>query len=629
MACTPQNDLNCYFNGEWMRKHKSKIPFDSFKEIQGKINGNVNKIINRIVSNPSNRTECIISKFHQSYDQRFSAMGFIRSLLEKIDHIQSVRDLTKVVCTLISYDISTFLDIDVCVNYEEPKIFIMSVGDGDTVLGSRELYLGIPVDPIQKKANMKLFKSYNEVIDIVESTINQTGIKTDPMFKEDIKLFEFVVSKYLNDVDEENDPFAISNKISPKDFRDRFDFEDFWTTIISTFNREDNQIKYSNERYLTFLKRFFKEGDSLRIVKAYLSFRLIMTYGYYLPDAERFSQIYARPYDPLKIYVDTVISLFGKHIEDIFEQENKVPSKRYAIANTIMKSMLKFCRSYWEKTKLFDESTKVEAIKKLSATTYIMGRLPGKRLDIGLDLAMSTDLFQNMALLSEENTFNLFNKIGITYDQSDLGMLGICSCVLNAYCFQDLNMIYIPTAMLISDLFIDETQSLLYNYGGLGSVVGHEVMHLFDNSGSVYDSKGNLHDWWSERDRESYEKEVQKIRNHYETLMVNGFSLNPSNTIGEDIADICGLKISLRSFLAKKGQKSSDLTLFFKRWADIWKHVYDDHRLSRLITTDVHSPHVIRINAPFAHMQEYYDTFGPIPSDMVYVPPGQRCRLMD
>lgn len=628
MSCTPQNDMNCYFNKDWIRKNQDRMPYDSFKDIQYNINNQIDQIVRTIISNPQTKADRLICDFDRSYHQRLSSKTFLRDLLNKVSLVKTVEQLADIVIILATYSIESIININIALNYQAPKIYMLAFDEIDTTIARDNLRQSLSLDNKQRESTMRIYQKYVSVIESVVRCMRKIGVDVSPAFEEDVKLFEFVVSKSLLTSEEEGDPFAVSNQLSPEDFCRTFDQGDFWKIIIQKLNKQNTPVRYSNPRYLHMLKNMLKNNDSLQMIKSYISYRIVLNFGLYLEEPEVYTKLREEPLIPQKIYVGLISSMFGKYIEDIYEQHNKISKKRYQIADEILSSMINYCKLYWAKTTLFEESTKKEAIKKLSNTKYIVGHFPSN-FNVNLLPEMTTDLFHNICAISQSSSKLLMNKIGQLYDNT-FDFFGIYSYVINAYCFQDLNLIYIPTVMIVSDLFVDDKHSILYNYGGLGSVVGHELMHLFDNFGSLFDYEGNLHDWWTKSDREHYDREISKIVRHYDTIQVRDFNLNTSNTIGEDIADVCGLKISLRAFLSQhKISNNDELIIFFKRWASIWKHVYDNNKLEHMIQTDPHSPHVVRINSPFSHMKEYYAVFNLQKTDQGYLPPNARCELMD
>jgi predicted metalloendopeptidase len=117
---------------------------------------------------------------------------------------------------------------------------------------------------------------------------------------------------------------------------------------------------------------------------------------------------------------------------------------------------------------------------------------------------------------------------------------------VNAYYHPSHNEIVFPAAIL-QPPFFDASADLAVQYGSLGSVVGHEMTHGFDDQGRKYDSEGNLRDWWSNEDATEYERRAQKMIEQATRVEIYGNQLNGQLTCGENIADLGGVKLALRA----------------------------------------------------------------------------------
>ena len=141
---------------------------------------------------------------------------------------------------------------------------------------------------------------------------------------------------------------------------------------------------------------------------------------------------------------------------------------------------------------------------------------------------------------------------------------------VNAYYYPQLNEIVFPLAILQKPFF-DINQSDCKNYAGIGSVIGHEIIHAFDDEGMKYDGNGNLNNLWTKKDIESYKKESKKIINQYNKYMLYGYNINGSLTQGENIADLGGVKIALKAFMKFYNKDDKSIKKFFIYWASIQK----------------------------------------------------------
>lgn len=159
------------------------------------------------------------------------------------------------------------------------------------------------------------------------------------------------------------------------------------------------------------------------------------------------------------------------------------------------------------------------------------------------------------------------------------------------------------------------------NYAAIGSIIGHEITHGFDDEGSQFDSQGNLVDWWQEETKEAYLEKARCIIEQYGnfTEPQTELSVNGINTQGENIADNGGIKeafLAYKSYVEKNGeeQKLPNLSyttrqLFWISAAQSWCSVSRPERTKLEIILDPHSPEIFRVNGPLGNMKEFSEDF--------------------
>lgn len=171
------------------------------------------------------------------------------------------------------------------------------------------------------------------------------------------------------------------------------------------------------------------------------------------------------------------------------------------------------------------------------------------------------------------------------------------------------------------------------NYGAIGSIIGHEMGHGFDNSGSKFDADGNRIDWWTAEDHKQFEKRTAKLLKQYNTFtVVDGTHVNGELTQGENISDLSGLSIAYKAFKANyKGTAVIDgytpEQRFFLGWAQIRMRKYRDEFLLLQIEINPHAPAEFRTNGVLRNMPEFYQAFDVKPGDGMYLPEEDRVKV--
>jgi len=278
------------------------------------------------------------------------------------------------------------------------------------------------------------------------------------------------------------------------------------------------------------------------------------------------------------------------------------------------------------------DETRAKALDKLNKFTPKIG-YPDKWRDYSKLTIVPDDLIANLeAVTTFAQEFN-FSKIGTPIDRDEWGMT---PQTVNAYYHPLYNEIVFPAAILQPPFFNLEADDAV-NYGGIGSVIGHEIGHGFDDQGSKFDGDGNLNDWWSEEDRAKFEALTRKLIDQYEALHPSNapeVHVNGALTIGENIGDLGGAcvayqayKISLQGAPAPVIDGLTGEQRFFIGYAQIWNGKLRPEETKRLIATDPHSPAEFRANQILKNLPEFYEAFGVVEGDPLWLPESERVRI--
>lgn len=639
-VCTPQNDLDCYFNHEWKKKNskylKYKSTINNFLILQEEIDDSLIDFVLKAGFGKNNIQDNLV-RFRQSYFQRKATHNNISLLIEKIQDIKSIHDLANIIKILNRNGIYSLFDIGVVSHHREPDTYTFYIGEMNLSLDNANEYSSDNKDRIHIFEN-----SLANIYDFITAKWNYS-MSSSKLFVQHVIVFEIIVSKITLDLKDSHNPKIINNSKIYPDFLDTFDYNNFWQIILNEYCDENTYISYPNVEQLIMIKFILKNmnEDDLAMIKDFLVYCVVKKYGLFTDMLQALSNISYENTTEKTIFSELIYETFGYYLQTIYEQENYNP-KKHAEIYSMFERMKSYCKMYFAQTNMFSRSTIDEAIKKLDYLDIIIGAS-----EYFVDLSglpkLEYNFYDNYSIISSfyfEKSMNLIGKkinrryISINND--------VFSFILNAYYDPRANIIFVPTS-IITDIFFDVNAPPLYNYGGLGSIIGHEMMHCFDNSGSQYDEVGHLRNWWTPYDYQKFNTEVDKVRQHYSKLSVNGTKINADVSTGENMADISGLKLSLRTYLLNyypnnfyngrlhnlNQKQKNDLKLFFERWAKIFRSVLRQSTQEYLLKNDVHAPDNIRINAPFSHLDEYYIIFDVKPTDKNYLAPDLRTKFLD
>lgn len=257
--------------------------------------------------------------------------------------------------------------------------------------------------------------------------------------------------------------------------------------------------------------------------------------------------------------------------------------------------------------------TKQQAMKKLDAIAVKIG-YPDKWKTYAFDVKRD-DFFGNSRRAAMFRIQENQAKLGKAIDRTEWNWT---PPTVNASYNPSMNDITFPAGIL-QPPFFDPRADDAVNYGSLGFVIGHEITHGFDDSGSQFDAEGNLKNWWTDADKKAYESRTDLVVKQYDAYEpLKGEHVNGKLTLGENIADIGGLKIAFAAYQNSLKGKPVPAPIegftgpqrFFLGAAAVWRNHIREAALSLRLKTDPHSPGISRVNGPLSNLPEFFDAFG-------------------
>jgi len=258
------------------------------------------------------------------------------------------------------------------------------------------------------------------------------------------------------------------------------------------------------------------------------------------------------------------------------------------------------------------EPTRSRALEKLAGFTYKIGYPDTWRDYSGLTIERGPHAGNRLRCAAFEHARQM-RRLGTPVDRSEWEMP---AHMVNAYYHPLLNEIVFPAGILQPPFFYAEADDAV-NYGGIGAVIGHEITHGFDDQGSRFDANGSLNDWWTEEARAEFSRRAEVLVQQYgEYEIIEGVRVNGKLTLGENIADLGGVKIAYRALheaIGKSAPEIDGLTpdqRFFIAFAAIWRQNVTDEYVRLLANVDPHSPNRLRVNATLSNVPAFAAAFG-------------------
>jgi putative endopeptidase len=379
------------------------------------------------------------------------------------------------------------------------------------------------------------------------------------------------------------------------------------------------------------------QATPLAVWKSYLRTHLIDSYARYLSSdfvAARFAFVTAitgqaeeqpRWKRGVRLIDEAEGEALGKlYVEKYFGAEAKVRMERL-VANLLATYRESIGSLDW-----MSPATRQEAQAKLALLTPKIG-YPKRWIDYRTLVISKDDLAGNVTRARAFEYERNLAKLGKPVDRDEWGMT---PQTVNAYYNPTLNEVVFPASVLQPPFFSLSADDAI-NYGAIGTVIGHEISHGFDDEGSQFDGTGNLREWWTAEDRKRFEDKTKRLVSQYSAFSpFAGYTVNGELTLGENIADNSGLEIAYKAYQRSLGGKPAPVIggtsgdeRFFYGFAQAFRGKARDAALLAQIKSDPHSPDEFRVNGAVRNHPAFYATFGVKPGDALYLPPEERVSI--
>jgi putative endopeptidase len=316
------------------------------------------------------------------------------------------------------------------------------------------------------------------------------------------------------------------------------------------------------------------------------------------------------------------------YVERYFPPESK--AKTEEMVGYILQSM----KAHLEKLDWMDEPTRQEALAKLAKFRVKIG-YPTRWHDYSSVNIAKDDLVGNIDRLQQwkraDNRAKLAEPVR-TWEFNDPPQ------EVNAYYTPDQNEIVFLAAILQPPFFNPDADPAV-NFGSIGTVVGHEVGHGFDDQGSHYDGSGKLRNWWTDASSRQFKDRAQRLVAQYNSYSpIPGVQVNGQLTLGENIGDLGGISMSYsayQKYVAAKYPNAAPPVIdgftgdqrFFLGFAQLWRNTMTDETARMLALTNPHSPGEFRTNGVVRNFDPWYEAFGVKETNTLFLPKSERISI--
>jgi len=641
----PGDDFFRYVNGTWF--DKTQIPADktrwgSFDELRQNTDNDALAILKEAAANkkldPKSDQAKAVNVYKTFMDTIYrNKIGItpLKPYLAKINAVKSITDVNKLLIEMESQGGLGFYSVGVSADAKNSNRNVVYLSTGSLGLPDRDYYVSDDKDSKEKRDKYVLH---------VARMLQFLGVKpADAKIQaEKVLALETEMARPRLDRVERRDRRKTYNPMTVADLQKLTPSVNWNGYLEGVGIGKVDSLIVSQPKYMTALEDIFK-ANKVEDWKAYLRWNLInKSTGVLTTDIETANwEFYSktltgalkqRPREEraLQVVNGTVGEALGKlYVEQKFPAEAKAKAKAM-IDNVFLAFENRINNLPW-----MTPATRKGAVEKLRKSTIKIG-YPDKWKDYSQleikGVEQGGNYFENMKNVARWGFAENIAELKKPVDKTEWGM---SPQTVNAYYNPSYNEIVFPAAIL-QPPFYDYKADDAVNYGGIGAVIGHEISHGFDDSGSRYNAEGNLVNWWTEDDLKQFTGLGGALASQYSALQpLPGTFVDGKFTLGENIGDLGGVNAAydgLQIAMKKSGNTAlidgyTPEQRFFISWATIWRSKMRDEAIKNQVKTDPHTPGMYRAFVPLQNVDAFYKAFDITESQKLFVKPENRVKI--
>ncbi|MCH7503918.1 MAG: peptidase M13 [Proteobacteria bacterium] len=633
----PGDDFFRYVNGVWLEETeipKDRASYGGFTILHEESQANVKVIIEEAATGDfaKGSDEQKVGDLYKSYmDMEARNARGVKPLQPEFDRIDAIADYDELAVYFAAANKRGFgmpFTLQQYVDYKDPTTYMMYTWQGGLGLPDREYYFND--DDNSTGLRQKYVEHVGRMLAIA-------GLPGGSEAAQTIMALETRMAEVHMRKEDTRDRVKLYKKI-PLDKLNGLMAKFNWAGYIEEAGIQDiDGLVVMMRDHMRALDDII-EDTNLETWKTYLSWAVLNEAAGRLDAAldkqnfEFYSKALAGTEEQRPLWrrgVNTVNRTLGEVVGKVYVRKHFPPQAKERMLELVANLINAYEKSINELEWMTDE-TRVQALDKLSKFTPKIGYPDEWRDYSALDIE-ADDLFGNLERASLAEYDRQLQRRGGPVDRSEWGMT---PQTVNAYYNPPLNEIVFPAAILQPPFFYMDAEDAV-NYGAIGAIIGHEIGHGFDDSGSAFDGDGVLRNWWTDEDRAEFERRTARLVEQYSAFQpFDDLSVNGEFTLGENIGDLGGISIGLLAYnMSLDGQEAPVIDGFtgvqrvFLGYAQAWRNKYRDEALRLLIGTDPHAPAMYRANGAVRNVPEFYEAFAVSESDALYLPPEERVKI--
>ena len=631
-SVAPQEDFYGYACGGWMKANPLKPEYSRFGTFD-QLGENTREQVNSLVTSLDSKNAEKGSAAQQIGDLYALGMDSVRlneeganPIKKDIEIINNTKreDIIDLMATMIGVD--AFFGTGVDADMMNSNMNTMYWQQGGLGLGDRDYYLE---DNENTNAIREAYKSF---IKNITGLVGYDSIAQQRVV-DNVMNIETELAKAAMTREELRDPMASYNPMAVEDVCKQYPNVDL-RRYFQKQGLDVDTVVIGQPKSLAAVDNILKNAD-IQALQDYLVAGYISSAANFLSDdfinanfelskvISGVQQIQPRWKRALSIPNNMLGEAVGQlYVEKYFPQSSK--DKMLELVENLKTAL----GQHIDNLTWMSDATKAKAHEKLSTFTVKIG-FPDKWRDYSdLVIDPSKSYWENVKAAIKHNVDFSLADYGKPVDKSRWYMP---PQTVNAYYSPLSNEICFPAGILQAPFFDPEADDAL-NYGAIGVVIGHEMIHGFDDQGRQFDKDGNLKDWWTAEDAEAFNKLADILVAQFDSIVVLGDPhANGRFTLGENIADQGGLRVAYTAYQnSLKNKERVDIDgftpeqRFYLAYANVWAgNIRDEEILSRT-KTDPHSLGRWRVNGTLPNLEEFFKAFNVKEGDKMFRPESER-----
>ena len=646
---TPRSDYYTYINYSWLsgeakelqKTNKFYTQIDSFRMVQERVYYEIIDIVKNFIHVDKGRKAQEIKDVYTSFlnlNEKI-AEKHMKETVITIDKFIQKNDLILFLAYINNNEVVSWacpIVWKMTSDEKNSKVYRNYINEPQLSVYDYDIYIEHTEEDQNTKHYKKLFKK--KFLKFINTVFNNClgekhGLNAQHVW--DVE-YDLLIAMGCQKVSKTTDNYY--NVVTKDDALSKYDFDWNYFSACLGYDKTPSFFICSNLNYLKCVMKLLKENWTTpkwrtyfiyiylrQLIRLHKTWRNIYYdfFGKFVTGQPRVFPIELEPIFGLSICFNTFLT--NEYVE-----RNKKQQVIQYVEDMAQDLLVVFRRIVSHNTWLSPE-TKKYALLKLEHIKVIVGSPKILRKDPLLDYS-GEDPWTNLIKIStwRKNKFlALEGKQVIDIPEvnwSTFKLEGTQAYIVNAFYTPTQNSIYVPLAYLQKPFVDLDERGIEYNLAHVGYTLAHEMSHCLDDLGSQYDYNGNLHNWWTEKDRVIFNQKVENVIKQYETFAsYDGVKMDASLSTGENLADISGLAICsmyLKDFQLKKQDinpiKAISYGIFFIYFAFQARQKIYEKAVKAQLKINPHPMDKYRTNCPLARLKLFQSLYNIKKGDKMY-----------